>query len=175
MGVNSTFFDILNDYIEEGNNVAEFYHGEKDDILKGLSKLIGDSGTVYGVDSLNPFEDHPNMQNLKEIPNIHLKKTTMPYLPDEVSDLDAIIIREFIWTYPIPIDGRENPDIYSAINSAIKFGGYLIMPLNKTEEEQESGRYTMYQNTIGRQLPLFSKVYHQDGLMIYQKQKKLRY
>lgn len=171
MNIEQEFLNILQGYVEDGNKVAEFYHGENDDILRGLSDLVGKSGIVYGIDSLNPFDNHENMRELKEISNIHLKKATMPYLPDEVSDLNAIVIREFIWTYPLPVNGKENPDNYKAIDSAIKVGGHLIMPLNETEQEDESGENPMYQNTIKRHLPNFSKVYHQDTLMIYEKLK----
>lgn len=134
---NQAFLDILNGYVKSGNKVAEFFHGEKDDILRGVSELVGESEIIYGVDHLNQFDNQPNIQKLKDIPNTHLKKATMHYLPEEISDLDAAIIREFIWTYPTPFNGTENPENYCAINSAIKVGGHLITHLNETVKQNK--------------------------------------
>ena len=42
----STFFQYLEREINRGMYVAELYHGEKDDILRKLSKLVDKNGHV---------------------------------------------------------------------------------------------------------------------------------
>ncbi|MBU1644034.1 MAG: hypothetical protein KJ598_02685, partial [Nanoarchaeota archaeon] len=169
MALSEHFWKNVREYVRSGNRVAELYHGENDDILGGLARIVSDKGMVYGVDRHNPFESHENMQELQKLSNVRLLKASIPPLPTDVDDLDALFIREFIWTYP-PSDGSENPQTYAAIDKAINVGGHLILHLNSTEQEIERGGiYPLYQEIISRQLPLFQKVYDCEDLLIYQK------
>jgi hypothetical protein len=169
MVANEHFFSKLRDYVKKGNRVAELYHGEKDDILRGLAEIVTDEGAVYGVDNLNPFHYEPNMQELQLISNLKLIRAVIPPLPAEVTNLDAIMIREFLWTYPMPMDASEDPETYEAIDKAINPGGHLILHLNKTEQEHLVGYHPIYPKTIARQLPNFKKVYNHSDMLVYGK------
>jgi len=169
MAVSNHLWENVRKYVRIGNRVSELYHGERDDILRGLAEIVSENGIVYGVDQLNPFAQNKNMQELQSLSNIRLLKATLPSLPAEVSDLDGVLIREFIWTYPLPCNGSENPQTYQAINAALHVGGHLILPLNPVEQTAERGGHPMYQHTIRRQLPHFQKVYDREDLMVYQK------
>ena len=171
METSQHFWRQAGEYIKPGNLVAELYHGEKDDILKGLAEIVKEGGMVYGADHLNPFDKHQNMRDLQSIPNIKLLKTDIPQLPQELKNLDAVVIRELVWAGSLPF-GDENPETYAAIDSALKTGGHLILHLNQTEQKSEMSpliSQRIYQNTLKRQLPHFQKVYHCEDLMAYQK------
>jgi hypothetical protein len=169
MVLSEHFWNKVRGYVRSGNRVAELYHGEKDDVLRGLAEIVSDKGIVYGVDHLNPFERHDNMRELQKLSNVRLLNASIPPLPAEVSNLDAVLIREFIWTYPLPYNGSENPKTYEAIDTAVNVGGHLILHLNSTEQKNERGKHPMYQGTMNRQLPHFQKVYDSEDLMVYQK------
>ena len=169
---NDQFWNVLRGYMEPNSRVAEIYHGEKDDLLKGSSKIVGKSGIVYGIDSLNPFSHYPHMLKLQKIPNIRLIKAEIPPLPEEASDLDAIIIREFIWTLESENGAvKVNPETCAEISKSIKNNGYLVLVLNNSEQIQENGNDPFYQQIINRYLPNFSKAYHNGPLIIFQKNK----
>ena len=169
-GASKHFRDTIRHYVREGDSVAELYHGERDDILRGLAEIVGEEGQVYGVDQLNPFERHQNMRDIQNFSNAKLLKSTIPPLP--IEDLDAVIIREFIWTYPLPFNGSEDPEVYQAIDAALKTRGHLLLHLNKTEQKSERTEYPLYQITIARQLPNFQRVHDKKDLMVYQKNKR---
>ena len=156
-------------HIHNGDRVAELYHGEKDDILMGLSYIVGTSGVVFGIDKLNPFSHYQNMSQLQNIPNIELIKARIPPLPEKCSNLDAIIIREFIWTFDF-VGGeiRVNNNLYSELNSAIKNNGYLILVLNKPEKRQES-EDTLCLRIIERYFQNFINISHEGYLIVSQK------
>jgi hypothetical protein len=175
---NSIFFNKIGDYVSKGDRIAELYHGERDDILKLLSKIVGEKGIVYGVDELNPFRRHKHMRALRKVPNIKLIKSKIPPLPSEVKDLDAIIIREFHYTNErngVSKDGvvkyKENPEAYVAIDSALNNNAYLILHLNSTEQKNENGGKKSYQKTIKRNFPDFKKEFHEGNILVYQKLK----
>ncbi len=164
----------FNKYLEreilKGMQVAELYHGEKDDILRKLSKCVGLEGQVHGVDRLNPFSNHRSMRNLQKVPNISLHKAELPPIPSIIPSLDAIVIREFIWTY-IGSYPLENELVFSEINRALKINGHLILNLNSTEQENEK-ESPYYQKIISRVLPnLIMRSYERD-LLAYQKHRK---
>jgi hypothetical protein len=169
MALSEHFWNKAREYVRAGNRVSELYHAERDDILRGLAEIVTDEGIVYGVDHLNPFERHANMQELQKLSNVKLLRASIPPLPAEVSNLDAVLVREFIWTYPLPYDGSENVQTYEAIDTAVNVGGHLILHLNPTEQENERGKHPMYQDTMNKQLPHFQKVYDSEDLMVYQK------
>jgi hypothetical protein len=127
---------------------------------------VQQEGKVYGVDTYNRPEGN---EELSTLPQVDLIQSTIPPMPEEASDLDAIVIREFIWTYPMPMDGREDPETYVAIDGALKENGHLILHLNRCEKKDESEGYQQYQKTIQRNLPNFKKVYHEGDAMVYQK------
>ncbi len=169
MVLSEHFWNKVKEYVRDGNRVAELYHGERDDILRGLSGIVSDEGIVIGVDRLNPFERHVHMRELRTFSNVRLLNSSIPPLPAEVSHLDAVLIREFIWTYPLPYDGSENPQTYEAIDTAVNIRGHLVLHLNPTEQRNEREGHPMYQQTMTRQFPRFQKVYDCEDLMIYQK------
>jgi hypothetical protein len=173
MALSEHFWNKAREYVRNGNRVAELYHGEKDDILRGLAEIVTDEGIVYGVDYLNPFERHSNMQELQKVSNVRLLRASIPPLPAEVANLDAVLIREFIWTYPLPYNGSENPETYKAIDTAVNVGGHLILHLNSTEQKNARGRHPIYNATMTRQLPHFQKVYDCKDLMVYKKTSSL--
>ncbi len=170
MELSQHFWENVKHHIKSGQRIAELYHGEKSDILKGLSKIVGENGIIYGIDELNPFKKDRNMKKLQKIPNIQLIKALMPPIPKQATNLDATIIREFIWTYPLPFNGTESPEIYRAIDSSIKQGGHLILHLNQTEQKSERDGHQTYQKTIIKQLPNFQKIYDNEDLLIYRKE-----
>jgi len=166
------------DYLKEGYRVAEIYNGTREEILTALSEIVGITGTVYGIDKFNPFNNIEHMRNLQSVKNIRLIQSEIPPIPLEAMNLDAIISREFLWTYQhiyepshkIPFKLKENPEVYSSINDALKNQGLLLIHLNEVEQEYEqNNNYPVYQNTIHRNLPNFQKIYHVEDLMIYQK------
>ena len=169
MPTSEHFWTTVKKYIGPGNKVLEMYHGERDDVLRGLAKIVGGHGIVYGVDRYNPFEKIQHMKDLQNLPQVKLLNFLIPPLPSEVSALDAIIIREFIFTYPPPYNGIENPETYRAIDAAIKFQGHLIIHLNPTEQKNEQGKNSIYHGTIRRQLPAFEKMYDNEDALVYQK------
>lgn len=164
------YWGTLSRYVHPGNRVAELYHGGWGDILRGLSELVGDAGKVYGVDNLNPFSNNPPMRNLQAIHNIKLLNATIPPMPNETSNLDAVAIREFLWTYDH--DGgvlRDNSKTYRSLDASLKRGGHLILPLSEGEQRQERGKQSVYQRSIAAYLPHFSKVHDEGPLMIFEK------
>lgn len=169
MVLSDYFWKTVRKYIYSNSTVAEFYHGEKDDILRGLSKIVQD-GFVYGVDELNPFSNHPNMKNLSTLPNIKLIKSRIPSLSSEIRDLDSVVIREFLWTYPSPLTGRENPEVYKAIDNSLKSGGNLFIHLGDIERKSYTN---FYNGTILRNMSNFSKVFDNEDLLIYRKDSEL--
>lgn len=168
MNASKHFWSHVGEYIGKGDRVAELYHGERGDILRGLSELVGEEGIVFGVDKLNPFDFHPEFRKLYRIPNIHLITAEIPPIPPEVSDLDAVVIREFIWTYPLPVSGRVNPAVYQGIDSALRDFGHLILHINKAEQRNEK-RNSSYQSTIHRYLPHFSRTDFSEDFMAFRK------
>ena len=162
------FRQQLKSHIKPGSRVAELYHGEKEDILETLAGLVTDKGVVYGVDLLNPFESHENMQRLRRMPNVQLLKFSIPPLPSQATSLDAVVIREFVWTYPGPEKSKENPDTYKAIDGSMNVGGYLILHLNDAESRREIF-FPKYVQTVDRQLRHFRLTYHFRDVLIYRK------
>ena len=162
--------EVLGKYISKGSKVAELYHGEKSDILRSLSDLVGEKGKVYGIDSLNPFENYKNMAELKKVKNIDLVSSKMPEILDKIRNLDAIAIREFMFAYE-KADGAYKPDkkINSAISSALKNKGYLALVLKGTERNSED-KYQIYENNIKGYPDKFNKVYDKGNLLVFQKE-----
>ena len=163
------FKNKLAEYVKLENRVAELYHGEWPDILQLLAQCVGPTGMVYGVDKLNPFPHDPQMRVLDTVPQIKLFKHLLPPLPEEVKNLDTIIIREFIWTFPVPYTGAINPLIYQAIDGALNSSGHLILHLNWVEQENEHKSHALYQRTIATHLPQLVKIYHQEDVLAYRK------
>lgn len=159
------FWKRVKQYIAEGDRVAELYHGENGDILKNLSRIVSEKGFVYGIDSLNPFDYFEPMKNLDKLNNLKLINSTIPDFPTDVINLDAVIIREFLWTYPIPFNGKEDSQTYKAIDATLKNKGHLILHLNRTEQKSEP----FYQNTIRRHFPNYKEVCFKKDLLAYQK------
>jgi hypothetical protein len=159
--------DILSRYVKGGDKVAELYHGEKEDILFKLSRIVGDSGKIYGIDGLNPFDNHENMRKLQEVPNIELLESSIPPLPDEALELDSIVIRGFSWMgyyecFPFFV---PNPKNYPCINSAIKPGGHLIV----VEHTDEQHHYN--EEVVRKYMPNFSRKYRKKEFMVFRKDK----
>jgi len=181
----NTFFSKLGDYISPGDRVAELYHGEKDDILSALSDIVGENGMVYGVDLHNPFRSfkyrkyYKHMRDLRKRHNVKLIKAKIPPIPLEVSNLDAIVIREFLWTQEY-VKGRykdyineavEDPIIYIEMNRVLNNQGHLILHLNPTDEKKEKDGKGNYHQIIKRQFPDFKKKFHKRNMLVYQKLK----
>ena len=159
---------ILKKYIQPGFRVAELYHGEKPDLLLIMSALVGQTGLVYGIDELNPFLHHSQMKVLQNVPNIKLITANVPPLPPEATNLDAILIREFLFAYEdYP---KESHEINASISSTIKPGGYLILCLNSTEQDHIRNGDTRYEKTISHYPHKFRKVYYKGQLLIFQKE-----
>lgn len=176
------FWKALNKYIRWGNRVAEIYHGEEDDILSCLARLVGSNGTVYGVDLLNPFAAFDNMRALPA--NVKLVKADIPPLPREVRTVDAIVAREFFWIYdrvPSSFSGTlsivENPNSFKALGRAIKRGGYLILNLSDGERREENELFELskvdgnpwpcYQGAVSRHLPEFTTVCNAHDVLVF--------
>ena len=116
--------EAIGKFLKEGGKVAELYHGEMPDILEALSDLVGKSGQVFGVDALNPFNHYDDMRAVNARGNVELIPCSIPPLPSQVSGLDAIAIREFVWTYNTENGTmEEDPEVLEAIDSALKEGG----------------------------------------------------
>lgn len=160
--------DRLAPYVSGMNTAAELYHGEHSDILLALSDLVGRGGAVYGVDKLNPFSQHEEMQGLPE--NVHLKTDELPPVPHYLTNLDALVIREFLWTYNN--SGRtlkSDRKLLSDLQSSLDHGGHLILVLNGTEQKQERGANAFYQQTIAKYMPKLHRVESPSDLLGYQK------
>ena len=145
-----------------------------------MAKLVGRTGTVYGIDQHNPFPQNRNMASLLMDRRIRLLRAKIPPFPDEVSrDIDAIVVREFIFTYGrIPEESHTrcvaNPALYDCIRYAIKTRGIFAVVLDDMEQAQENGKDAPYQRDITKNLRNFRKVYHEDELMIFRKASRQR-
>jgi hypothetical protein len=169
MALSDHFWQGVKNYVVEGSRVAELYHGENDDILKGLAGIVLDEGVVFGVDALNPFRGFKNMAKLQEMSNVKLLKFSIPPFPSEVSNLDAILIRGFFWTYCHQYHDYDNPQVYECIDKALNDGGHLILHLDRSEQKNERGKNPEYKTTILEQFSNFTKVYDFKDLLVYQK------
>ena len=159
------FFGKIREYVKPGNKVAKLYYGDRLDILRGLSEIVGKQGRVYGVDALNCARALP-----EELSNLTIVESKIPPLPKEVEDLDAVVIREFLWTL-YQGDGKlaNNPETYKLIEEALKPKGHLIItensPLDQNPDYKE-----FIEEGIQRYIPRLRKVYDRKEMLIYQKE-----
>lgn len=161
----------LETYVGRNSVVAEMYHGERADILKALSRIVGEKGIVYGIDSLNPFEGSRSMKELTKYLNIKLLRATLPNTPKEINNLDAVVIREFLSS----LDRKEgndnvclkpNKEVNTAIGSSIKNSGYLMLVLNDSEKDYVN----FYKETIENNFPCkFDNVYSSKNMLVFKK------
>jgi len=172
MAASKHFWTQVASKIHKGNKVAEIYNGERADILLGLAEIVGNTGRVYGVDRHNPFAMFPQMKKLYQIPQIRLVRAEIPPLPYDLRELDAIVVREFIWSYDFSSNKglvSEKPELYKSMANAIKEGGHLILHLNPTESKIESSRNPSYQKTIEKNFLGFTRTYFLLDCLVYKK------
>lgn len=129
---------LIRSYIKAGDRVVEFYHGERSDILSGLAEIVGERGRVIGVDALNP-----GLINKKRLStSVDLVGARIPSLPLKDQSLDAIIIREFVWSF---FGGgkllQNRKEVASAIRASLKDGGYLLLTDHGAFGEEEVSVY----------------------------------
>lgn len=176
MNRHTSLQQALNEYVQPDNRVAELYHGEKSDILSALANRVGPHGTVYGIDYLNPFSGHPQMSELTiHHPNVRLVNVKLPPFPPSIQELDAIVIREFLYAYDFrPLDGtnclKMTPDAATnqAISGALRQQGVLILALNSSEQQDRRCR-ELYERNIQNYPDPFVKVLEGEGVMAFQK------
>lgn len=160
-------WNTMRQYVKSGDRVAELYHGNRDDLLRGLSRLTGEGGIVYGIDAMNPAHDCPPQM----CPNIRLLRSHIPPMPTEAVALDSITIREFLWTFDRARAPRleARPETYSSFDKSLRYGGHLILVLNPIEQAQERGGRPVYQEPIRRYLPGWTMAHDDGPLMIFRK------
>jgi len=166
------FREQVQPYIRCGERVAEIYHGERDDILNNLSDLVGEEGVVYGIDQLNPFPWHQNMVGLQRLRNVRLIRARIPRVQEEVSHLNAVIIRELLWTQ---YDGGEKESgvfepsnsVYRWLDSIIEGGGYFIIAFKEGEAETEWNG--ICQTVVRLHLPNFTRIFRGHKALVYKK------
>ncbi|MDP3966473.1 MAG: hypothetical protein Q8Q04_03000 [archaeon] len=168
MGKND-FWSAVKIYAKPGNNAAELYHGEESYFLKGLSKIVGSEGIVYGIDPLNPFKKSAKMRSLSKLENVELIKSKFPNLPSGIKNLDVVLIRDFLLAaYKIPFDGTSDPNVFRSFSKILKKRGNMILNVNRTEIENY---LKVYNKSIKEYLPNFKKVFNSTELIVYKKLK----
>ncbi len=154
---------ILKKYVKDGMVAIELFNGEHADIIEALAELVGKNGHVYGIDELNPFEMYEHITILNSLPNVDLIKSTFPEMP--VPDADVVVVREFHYVN----HAGNKKVVYSALNSKLKKGGYLIIFLNHTEFHNEL-ESPSYQNAVAQFPSRYRRIQFNALELVFQKQ-----
>jgi len=154
---------ILKKYVRNGMVVVELFNGERSDILEALAELVGESGHVYGIDKLNPFEMYEDMVVLNSLPNVDLIQASFPSIPVPKSDI--IVVREFCY---VTQTGNKNAG-YSILDSKLRRGGSIILFLNHTEYHEEL-EIQSYQRAISQFPSNYKLIEFNELELVFQKQ-----
>ncbi len=156
---------ILEKYIQSGMIVVELFHGERSDILRALSMLVGKRGHITGIDEFNPYLPmYENMQDIASLPNVTLIKAHFPPLP--TSKVDAIVVREFHYIF----DSGRQEVCFAELDKKIKRKGFPIILLNKAEYGRELvGGNKSYFNAIARFPHKYQQVAFNQLELVFQK------
>ena len=168
MGKND-FWSVVKIYMKPENRVAEINHGEEAYFLKGLSKIVGKEGFVYGIDPFNPYKKSPKMRSLSKLENVELIKSKVPNFYKNLKGLDDILIMDFLFTaYKIPFDETPNVKVLKYLSKLLKKEGNFILNIDRVERGMYKG---LYQRTIRENLPNFKRLFNSEDLMVYRKLK----
>ena len=167
--------EVLRTHVKKGDKVSEWYNGENGDILLGLSDIVSDSGIVYGLDIMNPFMKSEYHHELSKRENVKLLRTKIPHNHHHVTNLDAVVIRGFGYAFQRESFDeagkailKPNPDVYESLDKSLKVKGNFILYLNEFEQ-QSKDRSLLYDETIKRFMPNFSKICDEKYVRVYRK------
>lgn len=173
-------WEVIEKYISKSGKAAELYHGNRTDILLGLSRIVGEEGLVYGVS--NGLVYNFNTRTEFNFPqNVHLFRARIPPLPYELRDLAAVIIRGFEYACCREEDGsllvedsvlgyrklKLDPNTSRSIWQSIKPGGAMIISFNELDRKCMADHH--FGEKIPLQYPQFQCVYNHKQLMIFKK------
>lgn len=153
----------LDRYIKKGMKVAEFYYGNREDILKELKERVGERGVVIGVDQYA----------LGKTAGVNFIAAVIPNVPLKDESLDSVIVRGWLFTLKEikeskgGIEYGPDEDFYREINRIIKEGGtYILLSEHGKFDESEK---KLIINQANKYLKNFKIVEASDDGIIFEK------